>query len=219
MAGDPPTGDEFDVTDPYVDAANRLERVIDTQISTLNGIDTKAEHVTRLVAVLLGVILTLVSVSVRVDGFHGGSLPTPVALAGVAGVVSLVLSMATAIVTYLSSTFKMGLHPGVGRVLSDPEHQLTADQHIRRVLGTYGYAVEQNRQVIDANSKRFRWTLVFLLVGISLLTLGTLLFISGVSELDAWTSIGLAVAALGSIGWYVLTGRYLPLERQWSDNE
>lgn len=153
-------------------------------------------------AILLGVILTLVSVSVRVDGFHVGSLSTPVALAGVAGIVSLVLSMATAIVTYPSSAFKMGLHPGVGRVLSDPEHQLTANKHVRRVLGTYGYAIEQNREVIDANSKRFRWTLVFLLVGISLLSLGTFVFISGTSELDAWTSVGLAVVALGSIGWY-----------------
>lgn len=219
MAGDPESEDDTSSLDPYVDAADRLERVIDTQVATLDGIDTKAEHVTRLVAILLGVILTLVSISVRVDGFEPGALPGPVALAGTMGVVSLILAMAGAIVTYLSSRFKMGLHPVVGHLLRDPQYEMTPDQHIRRVLGTYGYAVEQNRQVIDANSRRFRWTLVFLLGGISFLSLGTLVFVGGIRELEAWVTVVGAVGAFGAVGWYILTGRYLTLEQQWSNDE
>lgn len=214
MAGNSATDDGAEGIDPYVDAADRLERVIDTQIATIEGIDTKAEHVTRLVAILLGAVLSLVSVSVQFDGFEAGALPGPVVLLGATGVVSLVLAMAGAIVTYLSSEFKMGLHPGVGRLLSRPEHRTTPGRHVRRVLGTYGHAIEQNRRVIDTNSARFRWTLVFLLDGVSLLSLGTLIFVSGVRGTDAWVGVGCAGVVLVASARYILTGSYLTLEEQ-----
>lgn len=52
--------DSFDA-DAYLDAANRLERAMDTQIQILEGIDDKAEHVTRLVALLIGIVFSVIS--------------------------------------------------------------------------------------------------------------------------------------------------------------
>lgn len=49
---------------PTGDAIDRFERVVDMQADLLSDIDNKAEHVTRLVGLLLGVVLTALLVGV-----------------------------------------------------------------------------------------------------------------------------------------------------------
>lgn len=208
-----------DDSGPYLDAADRLERVIDTQIATLDGIDTKAEHVTRLVAILLGVLLTLVSVSARLDSVDAVPPPPPVTLAAVGGVGSLVPAMTGGIVTYLSSRVEMGLHADVGHALSNPGFETTEARHLRRVLGTYGHAVERNRAVIETNSRRFRLTLVCLLVGVSLLSVAASLLVGDIRGAAAWFGLSAAATCIGVVGWYVFTGRYLTLDGQTRANE
>lgn len=204
---------------PYVDAADRLERVIDTQLATLDGIDTKAEHVTRLVAVLLSVLLTIVSVAVRIDGIDAGTPHAPVVVAFVGGVGSLLLALIGGIVTYLSSRVKMGLHENVGHVSSNPTYETNETKHHRRVLGSYARAIEQNRGVLETNARRFRLTLVCLMIGVSLLSVAVSLLVSGTRGAAAWSGVAVSLVGLGFVGWYVLTGRYLTLEERESDNE
>ena len=103
------------------DAVDRLERVIDTQIDTVDDFDQKAAYVTRFVGVVLGLVLTAVSLASRFGGGDPATqLPAVAAVAG--GVVGLVAAVAGAIVTYLSSRVVVGLHPHAARAIADGEY-------------------------------------------------------------------------------------------------
>ena len=63
--------DDADGAASRADAVDRLERVIDTQIDTVDDFDQKAAYVTRFVGVALGLVLTAVSLASR----FGGGIP------------------------------------------------------------------------------------------------------------------------------------------------
>lgn len=132
--------------DPYTDAADRLEHTIDTQVSIINGIDDKAEHITRLIGVLLGLVFSLLSLIVNFDSINVGGTTWPVEVAFVLGILFLLVAMAAAIVTYLSSRFRIGLDYTVGHYLSNPETDTDFDTHIRRVLRSYGDIIKNNKK-------------------------------------------------------------------------
>lgn len=191
------------------DTANRLERSIDIQHEIISDIDQKAEHVTRLLGIVLGLLFTGLSIISQIDAvsLEDPTLATEIAFIG--GVVLLLLSMSAAIITYLSSKYKIGLDPVVGRTFSNPNFSPDYEQHLRMVNGAYDYNIRVNRRVIEQNSKRFRYALYFLLVGLfSLSAAGTLHF-GDVGSQTGLIVLGL-VALLGAIlGWYVLSGQYL----------
>jgi hypothetical protein len=87
------------------------------------------------------------------------------------------------------------------------------------LLRAYADAVERNRQVLSANARRFRWTLVALLVGIAYLAMAALLFALAPSGGWEWAILIVGTVAIGVVAWYLLTGRYLRLEPGGSGNE
>lgn len=208
--------------EPYIDTANRLERNLDVQGTTLNEIDKKAAHVTRLLGILIGLVFSVVSIGLKFDSGGGGDLPSVALqtfLSFTFGVTFLVLSMAAAIVIYLSSKFKIGLNSTAGHLLQNPDYETEMQQHIRRVIGTYAYNIDQNRKVIETNSKRFRRALVLLLLGVAYLAAAGILFVGLEDGLPAWIVLGITTLASGVLTWYILSGRYLTLENQEHGNE
>ncbi|PSQ64850.1 MAG: hypothetical protein BRD24_09145 [Halobacteriales archaeon SW_9_67_24] len=198
------------------DAVDRLERVIDTQIDTVDDFDQKAAYVTRFVGVVLGLVLTAVSLASRFGGGDPATqLPAVAAVAG--GVVRLVAAVAGAIVTYLSSRVVVGLHPHAARAIADGEYG--GDEYNTLLLRAYADAVERNRQVLSANARRFRWTLVALLVGIAYLAMAALLFALAPSGMWGWIVLIAGTVAIGVVAWYLLTGRYLRPGSENSGNE
>lgn len=200
--------------EPRVDAADRLERVIDAQIATLDGIDTKAQYVTRLVAILLGVVLSVLSLANRQGLLSEPTVTIHAVVAFGIGVAALLLSMTAAVVTYLSSRFESGLHPNVGYVLSHPEYEVDVEAHFRRVVGNYGHIIEQNDQVVQTNAKRFRLTLLLLLVGVLYLSLSVFFYFTMVGVWSARLAIFLSLGVVVGLSWYVLGGNYLTLDEE-----
>ena len=205
--------------DPYLDAADRLEQTVETQVSLINGIDDKAEHVTRLLAILLGLVFTVLSLVVNLEQVEFETATIPVQISFGLGILLLLLAMAAAIVTYLSSRFRVGLHQNVGKYLSQPDTKTDFDEHIRRVLGSYAKIIEENKEVINTNSKRFRISLLLLLVGMLFLSTSGTLFIGGVTGIAGWGGFALAVGLTALAAWYILGGRYLTLDAVESNNE
>lgn len=200
--------------DPYLDAADRLEGQIETQVSIINSIDDKSEHVTRLIGILIGLVFSVLSLVVNYKPAQFGEATLPIELAFIFGIASLLLAMGAAIVTYLSSRFRIGLHYTVGYYLSDPDDDVDFDVHIRRVCGSYGQVIEENKQVIETNSKRFRRALSFLLIGVLFLSAAGSLYLGGFSKQRAWYGFGVSILITVVTGWYILTGKYLTLERE-----
>lgn len=213
----------------HADAAERLERVIDVQIATVNGIDEKAEHVTRLVGILLGVVLSVLSLSVRFGIVDLSSTMSVTILAFGIGVSGLFGAMVAAIVTYLGSRVRIGLDHQVGRLFSAESYSITTDEYGRRVLGTYGYNVRRNERVVAANSRRFRRSLLLLLVGVVYLTLSVLLSVGRTASRE--TGVALVTPGIAGVTFlwttllvlltagYVLSGRYLTLGPEGGDDD
>lgn len=195
-------------------------------IETLHGIDDKAEHMTRLVGLLLGTVLSVLSLAVRAEGI-ALALPSPLTgLTLAAGLGCLLVSMGLAIVTYLRSRFEVGPGRRVGWLLSDPDYSITAEEYVRRTLGTYGHVIEKNTAVIDANARLFRQSLVLLLVGVVYLTLAAVLYLGravggGGGPSTAGTAVAWVVvlATTTVVSRFVHSNKYLSLSGGSGDND
>lgn len=204
---------------PRLDAADRLERVIDAQSATLDRIDDKSGRIARLLGILLGVVLSSVSLGVQLDGIEFGLLATPIRLAFTVGTGFLLSSLAATIITLLSSRLRIGLTPMTGEVLSDPKHKVELETHLSRVVGTYAYSIRQNRKIIEVNVRRLRRTLVLFLVGELYVGLSVALFVTQLVGRGAWLTFGILSLVALALARYVLSGRYLTLETQTIANE
>lgn len=196
---------------PYVDAADRLERTLDAQLQTVRNIDSRAGFIIRVVAILLGVVVSVVSVlaTLRMSG-SGGLVVFPLiaVFTALIGGIGLVGAMMMAIITYLSSKQIPGLGHRTADVLSNPEYETDMEEHIRSTLAVYSYAVKVNGQIIQANSARLRMTLTLLVVGIVYGTLTSRFVLSG-SGIVEWGALIIASVVLGIVVWYIHTERYI----------
>lgn len=198
---DPPT--------PRLDAADRLERVIDAQSATLERIDDKSGRIARLLAILLGVVLSSLSLAVQLPGVAVASVSIPTTVALVIGVGFLLLSLTTSVLTLLSSRFQIGLTHATGDLLSRDGCNLTIDDHFRHVVGTYAYNIRLNRRIIEANARWFKRSLVCFLIGESYLGISVGLFVSNVTWLYGSVVLVLSVPVTVSLARYVFSDRYL----------
>lgn len=204
-----PGSDDFD-TRAYVDAADRLERTMDAQIQILGGIDSKAEHITRLIALLLGVLFSVLSFVTQLPRLSFSPPPYSVLGPFGIGVGSLLVSMAAAIITYLSSQHQIGLHEDVGEVLSDASYFTDLPEHIRNVLGTYSFVIDRNRSVIEANVFWFRLTSLFLFNGLLFISTSGFLYLGRFQRPTPRIVLLLASAVSVGVGYFVLSGSFLP---------
>lgn len=227
------TGSPYPVDDAdsnaRIDAANRLERHLDEQLTSIQRIDDKAEHITRLLGVLLGLVFTALSVVSQfapqpaTDGpksvvsFQSVTVPTESAF--LLGVVFLLISLFGSVITYLSSVVRRGLHPNVGHLLSRDDYETTTEEHVRRVLGTYGYNIEENHEVLMTNARRLRITLLFLMLGISYLSASGIMFLDILPVGNRWHLLAVTSVLAVLLAWYVLTGKFLTLNPLTSNNE
>ncbi|MCF2165555.1 hypothetical protein KVP04_05565 [Halobacterium salinarum] len=194
------------------DAVDRFERTLNHQIQIINEIDKKAEHVTRLIGLLVGAILSVLAVAFRINNGQVSPPNLPIWVAFSAGVFLLISSMTFSIITYLSSRFKIGLHYQPAQLLNQSDYDVKKEKHIRRVIGTYGHNLKKNKRVIEVNSSRFRYSLVSLLDGITFMSLSGILFIGSVSTCWSWVALCVLALIAFFLSWYILTGNYLTLD-------
>lgn len=199
---------------PQLDAADRLERVIDAQSATLDRIDDKSGRIARLLGLLLGVVLSSLSLGAQLTGVTFASLSTPTRVAFLVGVGALLLALAGAIVTLLGSRYKIGLGHDVGVLLSRKDYEVSTETHLRRVVGTYAQNVKLNYRIIEVNARRLRRTLGSLLLGLLYLTFSAAFVVTSVAEPVEWVLVVLTIPIAAGMGWFVLSDRYLPIEEE-----
>lgn len=203
--------------DPDIDLINRYERMIETQIQTLESIDDKSATTFRFVAVVLGVILTGASILLEPgdSSLAIRTLPTTVVL--LIGVLGLLISIGYAIITYLSSNSKYGPKSGMGTDLA--RYRISSNDYKNILLKNHAQSISDNRQVVRRNARRFRNSLASLFIGLVALSLGSIFLLVPV---PGWLEYGLLliVAAVGyEIYRYIVGEAYLTLAYQTRDNE
>lgn len=143
----------------------------------------------RVIALLLGLLVTAISIIVRVnDGLPG--IPFPVEVTFAIGFVATAITLAAAVVTYISSRMRFGLHFDVADSLQYAG--ISMEQYSQLVLNAYASALEDNKAVVDRNNARFRVTLGSFLFGIGFIALsvGELILVDTAENQWTWTVIG-----------------------------
>lgn len=192
---------------PETDLLDRYQQMVQTQVNTVNEIDEKAATTMRLVALLLGVLLSLfifLAEDYTVELTDQSIVPI---LWIVVGISSLLTSLALCLYTYLSSRMLFGPKAVFGTVLA--ENRVMWTDYESKMLKGYAAAISTNREVIRTNSRRFRNTLLALVHGLLGLSLGLGLFAVDLSPtFDLLISFIVGVLTAIFTG-YVLTERYM----------
>ena len=130
-----------------IDAVDRFERMVDIQIETVTDIDSKAEHLSRLIAILLGVILAAASVIPEFDGLEAGVSSGPVLSTLIFGVGALLVSLSISIITYLSSNVDFGPKEGVAEYFASVDVSQT--EYTEIFLRGYADALANNERIME----------------------------------------------------------------------
>ena len=149
-----------------------VQRTLDNQLSALDDIDTKAMAILRVNIILLGLLLTLLSLAAD-PGFLAGPDPRHVAALTnsymFVGIVSLLFSTALAALTYTASDADVGIeyekiHAVIDADLTEREFEIAAAQ-------TYGHWIRYNRRTNKLNSLLITLTSILAIVVIANLSL------------------------------------------------
>lgn len=197
--------------DPEVDLLQRYEQMVQTQVETINSIDDKAARVSRLIGLLVGVVLSAVSLLVASDvgiTTNGTLFLAHLFVSGAA----LVVALAQAIVTYLSSTFEYGPPSELGSFMS--KYNVTAQDYKSQLLGGYSSTVRRNREVVVTNARRFQRCLASFLIGIIFAVTASVVLVGTPSIVIGVVASWLAVYASVFLVYYVTQEEYLTLDRQ-----
>lgn len=147
------------------------QRTLRNQLDTLDDIDSKSMSILRINIVLLGLILT--AVSIASDTPNGSSI-VPVTelnnLYFVSGIVAILVSTAIAALTYTASDSDVGIqqeriYSTIDANLSEREFEVAATQ-------TYAHWIGFNRRTILLNAPYITLTTLLIVVALIHLSLG-----------------------------------------------
>ena len=182
-------------------AREEAQRTVNEQNQTLNDIDTKAIKILRLNVLLIGTLLTIVSITLQSpDQFP--RLETLINSFTVLGAGMLLFSAALAALTYTASTNQVGVSYDDMLTLTAGDDEYT-DLQILDGLVVEGYAdwIKFNDKTNIINSLYITLTILTLIYAISLFSLG---IVAASPFAMPWYGYVVLVAAIG--GYTYLSG-------------
>jgi uncharacterized membrane protein YozB (DUF420 family) len=205
--------EEFDLD---LVALEEGRRTIDKQNEILNNIDDKAARILRINLVIVGLILTGLSVATGTESQTDPVqevLPDIINVYTELGLLALLLSTGVAALTYTASALRIGVTGGsLRRIVFEGD---TPDRkRLRGLTRSYSKWIEQNYRTNAYNAPFATLTLIFLVYAVVLLTLG------GIETIRAVQWYENLIALLFMVAYTVLTGikgqidRYLRLREE-----
>lgn len=189
-----PTTDELTELELLELARAEAHRTIDHQVSTVDDIDDKAARVLRVNLILLGIVLTGVSIIASEAGV--GAVDTIVNWYVLGGVGAIVASTILAAFTYTASEKRSGIS---GRGLAELlENDHPPDRNLRGLVESYSLWMQINFKANTRLAPLGTGLLVLLIYGIVLLTIGV--YHATLRETGLPTAVG-ALALLGVFTW------------------
>ncbi|GAD53230.1 hypothetical protein MBEHAL_1990 [Halarchaeum acidiphilum MH1-52-1] len=197
-------GDGDDTNQPTVDtveiAREEAQRTIDSQIQTLNDIDNKAARILRVNLVLLGIILTGISIALNARPSQASPASVLVDFVNgytIAGIVLLLGSTAVAAVTYTASDLRTGMSGKDLRAMLDGDY--TDRQNLEGLVESYSHWIEHNFRTNARNAPLGTLTLLLLLYAMTALALGT---VHAAIGHVGWTLLGVSFVLNVVLTWY-----------------
>jgi hypothetical protein len=222
MSGSANDSSDTDRSESEIDlleiAREEAHRTVDYQVETLNDIDTKAAKVLRLNLLLLGIVLTGLSL-VANNADSGGAIDSSVfrRLGNVyveLGLLCLLVSTALAALTYTASSMREGMS---GRDINDLlTNEYSDRENLYGIVDSYSRWMQYNFKINTRNAPLGTSTLLFLVYGIVALSLGVFeaafASVTVVHVLVALISVGVFTWRTGIVGQIQRYRKYKDLD-------
>ena len=195
---------DSDEQDRQLHLVERYERVVESQLSALTNVDTNAWRAARLIGILLGILLTGLSIVAQGDTEVTFSLPA--LLFFTVGIMSLLLSLLFATVSILN--VEVGYGPGTDITDGLTNGEISSEGYPAVVSKSLANSIKKNKTVLSSKADKLRYTYNFLIVGlVSFSTAGSFLIISP-STGGVIAVIVCSIAAMISVSHYIINKKY-----------
>lgn len=166
--------DEINETELLHIAREEAQRTLDKQIENINDIDTKAAKILRLNLVLIGILLSGVSIIATTNGSNEpiGSASELLNLYTLIGTGSLLISTILAAFTYTAASQRGGMS---GRDIQKMiNNDYSPQQNYRGIVESYSNWLQYNFRINTRSVPLATGMLLFLIYGILLISAGSL---------------------------------------------
>ncbi|WP_424005634.1 hypothetical protein ACOZ4I_20400 (plasmid) [Haloarcula salina] len=205
MARDDDTTTEFEEVDARIDLADRYDRMVESQLTALSNVDTNAWRAARLIGILIGIMLTALSVVARTGG--AGITITPYALSFFAvSIVLLLISLFFAAISILN--VQVGYGPGTQLADGLNDGSVAAQDYPGFVSKSLSKNIETNKTVLKSKANKLRYTYNFLIIGLITFSAGVWLLVTDPSFLIRLLAAGFVICAGLLISDFILNKRY-----------
>lgn len=161
------------------------QQTLDYQIQSLNDIDTKASKILRINVLLIGVLLSALSIAARDPSVEVADF---INIYTKVGVLSLILSTATAAWTYTASDYDVGISPE--NIADSLERELTKYQFEMVMAKSYARWIDFNNSTNIRNVPLITATNLLVVTALIFLTLGVYQsLVDTVSDIFIWGSV------------------------------
>ena len=142
-------------------ACNEARRTLDQQIEKIHKEDQKAVGIFRLNLLVLGILSSGVSLSIRTDTISASNFVNAHVAIGAS---SLILSTVLAAMTYTSSSFSMGIKPGPVTQAANDGYE--SGEFLNTLSSEYSNWLEYNQKVHKFNANSIVWAMIFAVAGL-----------------------------------------------------
>lgn len=181
---------EFEGGTPTLRTLRREATVtVERQLVTLADIDDKASRMLRLNVLLVGVVVSALSIASQLEGGSASGMPVIARFRNgyvELGIASLVVSTALAAITYSASEYDVGVSAENAMRLLVAD--LPPEEVETLLVKNYVARINFNRSANVRNLPLVTATIVFAVVGVVLLTLGT--YQATIRPVPWWLSTG-----------------------------
>ncbi|WP_226011839.1 hypothetical protein [Halomicrobium salinisoli] len=189
----------------HLHLAEKYDRMVESQLSALSNVDTNAWRAARLIGVLLGILLTGLSIVAQGENAEVTFSPA-VLIFFTLGVISLLVSLVFAAVSILN--VKVGYGPGTRLTDGLTDGDVSPEAYPAIVSKNLAKNIKKNNRVLSSKADKLRYTYNFLIVGLVSFSTGVgLLIISPVWEGVFAVSLASVLVMLG-ISHYILNKKY-----------
>lgn len=214
MTGADPSSE--DERESHLHLAEKYDRMVESQLSALTNVDTNAWRAARLIGILLGILLT--GLSLVAQGENSAVRFSPSVLIFVTlGVVSLLVSLVFAAVSILN--VKVGYGPGTN--LSDglTTGEVSPEAYPGIVSKNLAKNIEKNNRVLSSKADKLRYTYNFLIVGLIAFSTGIGFLITSPDKIESVTVGIYSVIVMTGISYYILCKKYDDVEAGSTDTQ
>lgn len=203
MVGDDPSaGDE---RESHLHLTEKYDRMVESQLSALTNVDTNAWRAARLIGILLGILLT--GLSIVAQGENPTVTFSPAVLSFlILGVISLLMSLVFAAVSILNVA--VGYGPGTHLTDGLTDGDVSPEAYPGIVSKNLAKNIEKNNRVLASKADKLRYTYNFLIIGLVAFSTGVGFLITT----PGWTGVVavslVSVLVMLAISDYILRKKY-----------